>query len=65
MTFEKYFLQNSVPVPNLETGYSEYTEFRERSTFFHGITKTVPSVFRGIISEHNFDGNPNPDPKSG
>jgi hypothetical protein len=28
------------------------------STFFRGITKTVPSLFRGIFSEQNFDGNP-------
>ena len=28
--------------------------------FFHGITKTVPSLFHGIFSERNFDGNPNP-----
>jgi hypothetical protein len=35
-----------------------HTEFREISTFFRGITKTVPSLFRGICSERNFDGNP-------
>jgi hypothetical protein len=34
------------------------TEFRGMSTFFRGITKTVPSLFRGIFSERNFDGNP-------
>jgi hypothetical protein len=34
------------------------TEFRGMSTFFRGITKTVPSLFRGISSERNFDGNP-------
>ncbi len=34
------------------------TEFRGMSTFFRGITKTVPSIFRGIFSERNFDGNP-------
>jgi hypothetical protein len=28
------------------------------STFFRGITKTVPSLFGGIFSERNFDGNP-------
>jgi hypothetical protein len=28
------------------------------STLFRGITKTVPSLFRGIFSERNFDGNP-------
>jgi hypothetical protein len=28
------------------------------STLFRGITKTVPSLFRGIFSEQNFDGNP-------
>jgi hypothetical protein len=35
------------------------TEFRGMSTFFRGITKTVPSLFRGIFPERNFDGNPN------
>jgi hypothetical protein len=34
------------------------TEFRGMSTFFRGITKTFPSLFRGIFSERNFDGNP-------
>jgi hypothetical protein len=34
------------------------TEFRGMSTFFRGITKTVPSLFRGIFSERNFHGNP-------
>ncbi len=35
------------------------TEFRRMSTFFHGITETVPCLFRGFFSERNFDGNPN------
>jgi hypothetical protein len=28
------------------------------STLFREMTKTVPSLFRGIFSERNFDGNP-------
>jgi hypothetical protein len=35
------------------------TEFRRMSTFFRGITETVPCLFRGFFSERNFDGNPN------
>ncbi len=34
------------------------TEFCRMSTFFRGITKTVLSLFCGICSERNFDGNP-------
>ncbi len=36
-------------VANLGTGYSEYTEFHKRSTFFHGIMKTAPSIQRNIF----------------
>ncbi len=37
--------------------FREQTEVCERSTFFCGITKTVPILFCGIFSERNFNGN--------
>ncbi len=36
----------------------KYSEPHGMSTLFRGITKTVPSLFRGIFSEQNSDGNP-------
>jgi hypothetical protein len=55
-----YFgLQNSVPFrfEPRNVRFREQTEVRERSTFFRGITKTVPILFCGIFSERNFNGN--------
>jgi hypothetical protein len=39
----------------------EHSEPHGMSTLFRGITKTVPSLFRGIFSERNSDGNFNSD----
>ncbi len=47
----------SVLFGTLEWANMRHTEFRERSTIFRGITKTVPSLFLGIFSERNFYGN--------
>ncbi len=40
-----------VPFRAWEWAIPRQMEFRERSTFFRGITKTVQSLFRGIFSE--------------
>jgi hypothetical protein len=53
--FKNIFSLNSVLSLGMGN-YEKYTEFRERSTFFRGIMKTVKSRFRGIFSEQNFDG---------
>ncbi len=47
----------SVLFRTLEWANPRHPEFRERSSVFHGITKTVPSLFLGIFSERNFYGN--------
>jgi hypothetical protein len=39
-----------------------HSELHGMHTLFRGITKNVPSQFRGIFSERNFDGNPTPSP---
>jgi hypothetical protein len=51
-------LFRSIPFRSSEWDIPRHTEFREISTFFRGITKTVPSLFHGFFSEWNFDGNP-------
>jgi hypothetical protein len=33
-------------------------EFSERSTFFYGMSETVPCLFSRIFFKQNFDGNP-------
>ncbi len=43
-------------VPNRGMDYFETQEFRERRTFSCGLTKTLLSLFRGILSIRNFDG---------
>ncbi len=53
------FSRNSVPFRTSEWAIPRHTEFRERCTLFRGITKTIPSLFRGIFSERDFDGNSN------
>ncbi len=52
------FIRGIRSVPNLGMGYSKTQGFRGMSIFFRGITKTVPSLFRGIFPERNFDGSP-------
>ncbi len=42
-------------IPHCEIDSSETIEL---SILFHGITKTVPSLFRGIFLEQNFYANP-------
>ncbi len=42
-----------------EKKLQKYSESHGISTLFWGITKTVPSLFREIFSERNFNGNPN------
>jgi hypothetical protein len=42
----------------MEWTLPKYSESHGMSSLFRGITKTVPSQFRGIFSERNFDGNP-------
>jgi hypothetical protein len=37
---------------------TEQTAVPSEFRLFRGITKTVPSLFRGFFSELNFDGNP-------
>jgi hypothetical protein len=49
----------SVPFRVTEWTLPRHSESHGMSTLFRGITKTVPSLFRGIFSEQNFDGNPN------
>ncbi len=51
-------LFRSFPFRTSEWAILRGTKFRGISIFFRGITKTVPSIFRGIFSERNFDGNP-------
>ncbi len=54
-----YFAEfGSVPFRVTEWTLPKYSESHGMSTLFRGITKTVPSLFRGIFSERNFDGNP-------
>ncbi len=50
----------SVPCRTSEWAVPRHMELRERNTFFHGITKIVPSLYRRIFSERNFDGHPTP-----
>ncbi len=57
------FSQNSVPfrfVPfrNSKWAIPRHTDFRERSTFFRGITKTIPSLSEEFFRKRNFNGNP-------
>jgi hypothetical protein len=67
MTFDSCFVKlhyfreipfRSVWFRTTKLTLSMNTEFCGMSTFFRGITETVPSLFRGIFSERNFDGNP-------
>ncbi len=54
-----YFAEfRSVSFRVMEWTLPKYSESHGMSTLFRGITKTVPSLFRGIFSERNFDGNP-------
>ncbi len=48
MSFKKHFFAQfrSVPYRTSEWAIPRLKEFRERITFIHGITKTVPSLFR-------------------
>jgi hypothetical protein len=45
---------HSVPI----FGIGSSAEIGGMSTFFRGITETIPSLFRGIFSERNFVPNP-------
>jgi hypothetical protein len=56
MTLKK---KNIFAILNLRIGFlPRHAVFRERNTFFCGITKTIKSLFCEIFSEHNFDSNP-------
>jgi hypothetical protein len=60
--------QNSVPFcffPSYGMTVPRHSESNGISTLFCGITKTVPSLFRGIFSERNFDGNPRGEQEQG
>jgi hypothetical protein len=50
--------RNPVPFRVMEWTLPKYSESHGMSTLFRGMTKTIPSLFRGIFSERNFDGNP-------
>ena len=49
----------SVPFRSAELALPRNSEYLGMSTFFRGITETVPSLFRGIHSERNSVPNPN------
>jgi hypothetical protein len=48
-----------IPFRTSELALPRKSEFLGMSTFFRGITETVPSLFRGIFSERNSVPNPN------
>ncbi len=54
-----YFRANSVPFRASELALPRNSECLGMSTFFRGITETVPSLFRGIFSERYSVPNPN------
>jgi hypothetical protein len=67
MTFVSCFIElyyflwipfRSVLFQTTKLNLSINTEFHGMSTFFRGITKTVPSLFCRIFTVQNFDGNP-------
>ncbi len=56
---ESYFFpQNSIPFRASELALPRNSECSGISTFFRGITETIPSLFRGICSERNSVPNP-------
>ncbi len=52
------FRANSVPFRASELALPRNSECFGMSTFFRGITETIPSLFRGIFSERNSVPNP-------
>jgi hypothetical protein len=61
--YKTYFFRGipfrSVPFRASELALPRKPECLGMSTFFRGITETVPSLFRGIVSERNSVPNPN------
>ncbi len=55
----------SVPFRASELALPRNSECLGMSTFFRGITETVPSLFRGIFSERNSVPNPSHVPTEG
>ncbi len=53
-----FFPWNFVPFRASELALPRNSEYLGMSTFFRGITETVPSLFRGIFSERNSVPNP-------
>ncbi len=54
------FSRNAIPFRASELVLPRNWECRGMSTFFSRLTETVPSIFRGILSERNFVPNPTP-----
>jgi hypothetical protein len=50
----------SIPFRSSELALPRKSECLGMSTFFRGITETIPSLFRGIFSERNSVPNPSP-----
>ncbi len=56
--YNLFFLWISVPFRASELAPPQKSECLGMSTFFRGITETIPSLFRGIFSERNSVPNP-------